>query len=247
MDSITNEKPKTTIWEKIAEEDLYFMMQEMDYSPKQINNQQKARVVLTLLVFILFAAIASFSSAFFYIFGVLFTIYFWRSRYEIVLKKYQKWRFMRHLGFVQFARKIVSYLLQDDGKVSLYTVLQELVKRTEREEDKKLIYQLMSEMRHSPNSIDPFITFAHNSSGTDMAELFMTTIYDFHQSTYEIEVIHELSKTSSEELMRAIDEIIEQKERRFNSFPRKVVMSTFIVFIGYAIAYMYSMIDIFQF
>ena len=95
-------------------------------------------------------------------------------------------------------------------------------------------------MLSKPSDIQPFIDYANRSSGTDMSVLFMSTIFDFQQSTFDTSVIDELGKIASEELINGIDEIINFKLRRFVFFPTKIVMTSFVIVIGFAIAVLIS-------
>lgn len=238
---------KPSIWERLAEEDLYSTMLDMNYLYEDIEQQQKKRVFLTIGLFLFIFCLGYAYSPFYYLFSFIVAFLFYRSRYQYVKNKHKRWVFKRHLGFLIFSRKSVSLLLQNNGRQSLYSVLNKLIQRTNDEADRKLLQQLVSDMRDYPQKIEPFIQFAKVSSGTDMAELFMTTIYSFHQTTSDTDVIYELSKSSSEELMRAIDEIIDMKYDAFSKFPIRVGLATFVVFIAFAITYMLSMADIFRY
>ncbi len=94
----------------------------------------------------------------------------------------------------------------------------------------------MSELTDKPNDIHPFTDFAMRSSGTDMSILFMQTIYDFQQNSYDTNVIDELGKIASAALQRSIDEIVTFKLKRFTFFPTKIVMSAFLIVVGFAAA-----------
>ncbi|PFD12263.1 hypothetical protein CN269_30580, partial [Bacillus thuringiensis] len=87
-----------------------------------------------------------------------------------------------------------------------------------------------------PNDIQPFTDYAMRSSGSDMSINIMQTIYDFQQNSSDTNVINELGQMASTELQRSIDEIIAFKLKRFNFFPTKIVMSSFILVVGFAAA-----------
>lgn len=161
-------------------------------------------------------------------------------RYKKIRSNYSTWKFQRHLQFSKFTRLLIPYLKQSKGQVSLYSVFNKILPRLEDEQDRNSLYKLMSEMSSKPSDIQPFIDYANRSSGTDMSVLFMSTIFDFQQSTFDTSVIDELGKIASEELINGIDEIINFKLRRFVFFPTKIVMSCFVIVIGFAIAVLIS-------
>ena len=66
--------------------------------------------------------------------------------------------------------------------------------------------------------------------------LFMTTLYDYQQNTFDSSIIEELGKMASEQLFNGVDEIIEFKLRKFNMFPTKITMLSLIIVFGYMIS-----------
>lgn len=220
----------------LAEKDLYTMLLEMGNSPSAIIKFQKNRVLQTFLVFLLMIISAYFLGVMFYILILIAPAIIYKQKYKRVEQMYRLWRFERHLQFTKFTRLLIPYLKQGQGEVSLYTVFNKILQRTKKDEDRSTLYQLMSEMTDKPNDITPFIDFAERSSGTDMSVLFMSTVFDFQQNTKDSSVIDELGRISSQELMEGIDEIIEFKLKRFVFYPTKVVMTSFLIVVGYAAA-----------
>lgn len=233
MDNIIDDKPMT-IWEKTAEEELYSMLLEMGYRKESIDKVQRKRIFETIIVFIVFLTLGFVVNNFFFILAFIGTFYLYRSKFKHVLGNYQVWKFNRHLQFNKFTRLLIPYLLQAKGDVALYSIFNKILLRIINEVDRNSLYLLMSEMSSKPSDVNPFIDFANRSSGTDMSVLFMSTIFDFQQSTFDIEVINELGKLSSQELLSSIDDIIQMKLNRFNNFATKITMASFILFIGYA-------------
>lgn len=231
----TIEEPKQSTWEKSAEEHLYSMLNEMGYTNQRIDGYQKKRVFETIAVFLTFLLFGYFLHSIFYVVAFGIGFYYYRSKYSSVLKNYQIWKFNRHLEFNKFTRLLIPYLMQSKGEVALYSIFNKILMRLESDVDRNSLYQLMSEMSTNPNDVNSFINYAKRSSGTDMSILFMSTIFDFQQSSFDIEVINELGKISSEELLSSIDDIIHMKLIRFDNFPTKITMASFVIFIGYAI------------
>lgn len=220
----------------LTEEKLYDMLKEMGNTKQIIDNFQKKRVKQTLMMAIIGFFMGLFLSKWCYLLAIALPIFFYRSKYNNVVKMYNAFKFDRHLSFIKFMRLLIPYLKESEGGASLYQVLRKILKRTENRVDANSVAKLMSEITDRPNDIQPFTDFAIRSSGTDMSVLFMQTIYDFQQNSYDTNVIDELGKIASAELQRAIDEIVAFKLRRFTFFPTKIVMSSFLIVIGFAAA-----------
>ncbi|EJQ72434.1 MULTISPECIES: hypothetical protein [Bacillus] len=220
----------------LTEEKLYDMLKEMGNTKQMIDNFQKKRVKQTLMMAIIGFFMGLFLSKWCYLLAIALPIFFYRSKYNNVVKMYNAFKFDRHLSFIKFMRLLIPYLKESEGGASLYQVLRKILKRTENRVDANSVAKLMSEITDRPNDIQPFTDFAIRSSGTDMSVLFMQTIYDFQQNSYDTNVIDELGKIASAELQRAIDEIVAFKLRRFTFFPTKIVMSSFLIVIGFAAA-----------
>lgn len=220
----------------IAERDLYPMLLEMGNNPKNIDVFQKNRLIQSLFVMIVFFLLGFILSKWLYIGILVGSFLFYKKQYQTIRSQYKIWRFQRHLQFSKFTRLLIPYLKQSKGQTSLYSIFSKLLLRLDNDQDKNSLYRLMTEMSNKPNDIQPFIDYANRSSGTDMSVLFMSTIFDFQQSTFDTSVIDELGEISSEELINGIDEIIIFKLKRFIFFPTKIVMSSFVVVLGFAIA-----------
>lgn len=220
----------------VAEKDLYPMLLEMGNNQRNIDAFQKKRILQSLFLMVIFFFFSTLLSRWLYIGMIVGAFLFYKIQYKNIRSKYRTWRFQRHLQFSQFTRLLIPYLKQSKGQVSLYSIFSKLMQRLDNEQDRSSLYRLMSEMSSKPNDIQPFIDFANRSSGTDMSVLFMSTIFDFQQSTFDTTVIDELGRISSEELINGIDEIITFKLKRFIFFPTKIVMSSFVIVLGFAIA-----------
>lgn len=217
----------------IAEKDLYPLLREMGNSKKRIDQFQKQRIAQTFFVGVLLLLFALFFSSWFYAIAIIVPIIFYRSKYNRVKSQYTTWKFKRHLQFAKFTRLLIPYLKQSKGQTSLYSIFNKILQRTDDPADKNSLYLLMTEMSNKPNEIQPFIDFANRSSGSDMSVLFMSTIFDYQQNSFDTSIIDELGKIASEELLRSIDEIIDYKLRRFTFFPTKIVMSSFVIVMGF--------------
>lgn len=231
-------KTKTSIWEKLAEDKLYHQLREMGDSTKNIDRFQRKRMLFSLFIVAIGAVAGMFVHVWLYLAGPILGAVFYKMQAKKVESYYRAWKFQRQLNFSKFTRLVIPYLKASGGTAALYTIFNKILQRMEDEADKRSLYQLMGEMGDNPESLDPFTDFAERSSGTDMSHLFMSTIYDFQQSTFDVSVIDELGRMASEDMMSAIDEIIEMKLRRFVMFPTKVVMSSFILVAGLGVGLM---------
>ncbi|WP_382920373.1 hypothetical protein [Streptomyces sp. NPDC057062] len=240
-----NTSKRNKIYRLIAERDLYHILLEIVNTQKRIDQFQKSRIKQSFLVMIVFFVCGLLFSKWFYLGSLIGTVLFYKWKHKKVRSEYSLWKFRRHLQFSKFSRLLIPYLKQSKGQVSLYSIFNKILPRLDDEQDRSSLYKLMSEMSSKPNDIQPFIDYANRSSGTDMSVLFMSTIFDFQQSTFDTSVIDELGKIASEELINGIDEIIAFKLRRFVFFPTKIVMSSFVIVLGFAIAVLiYNLSDI---
>ncbi|WP_308036056.1 hypothetical protein [Virgibacillus sp. AGTR] len=227
---------KPSIWERFAEDKLYHQLREMGDTTKNIDKFQRKRALFSLFIVLIGCVTGAFVHVWLYLTGPIFGVVFYKMQAKKVDRFYKAWKFQRQLNFSKFTRLVIPYLKR--RTTALYTIFNKILQRTDDEADKRSLYQLMGEMGDNPESLDPFTDFAERSSGTDMSHLFMSTIYDFQHSTFDVSVIDELGRMASEDMMNAIDEIIEMKLRRFVMFPTKVVMSSFILVAGLGVGLM---------
>lgn len=229
---------KPSIWEKIAEDKLYHQLREMGDTTKAIDKFQRKRTLFSLFLVLIGCVAGMFVHVWLYLSGPILGFWFYKMQAKRVDNYYRGWKFQRQLNFSKFTRLVIPYLKASGGTMALYTIFNKILQRTEDEADRRSLYQLMGEMGDKPQSLEPFTDYAERSSGTDMSHLFMSTIFDFQQSTFDVSVIDELGKMASEDMMNAIDEITTMKLRRFVMFPTKVVMSSFILVAGLGVALM---------
>lgn len=222
-------------WEKMAEDHVYAMLRDMGNSEPNIQKFQKNRFFQSMLIAVVTLLIGLFMGQNLVMLAspaVGFLIY--KMKVSSIKGMYGQWKFERELEFSRFVRLLIPYLKQSGGDVSLYTVFNKMLGRMDSEEDRNSLYMLMGEMSSRPGDMRPFSDYADRSSGSDMAHLIMSTVYDFQQSTQDTTVIDELGKMASDHMMDAIDQIIAMKIKRFGMFPTKIVMSSFILVIGFA-------------
>lgn len=229
MDVATHE----TIWHKLAEKDLYKMFKELQYTDEMFIKFQKNRLIKCVL-FIIAGVILAFIEPYLVVLGITLAFIQWTGEYKKLKRFYNNSIFQKQLIFSKFTRMLIPYLLQSNA--TLYNVFNKMLFRIEDGYVKSSLENLIIEMNDNPNSEEPFKKFALNASGTDQAVLFMTTLYDYQQNTFDSSVIEELGKMASEQLFNGVDEIIDFKLRRFNMFPTKITMLSIIIVFGYMIS-----------
>lgn len=230
-----------------AERDLYPILREMGHSKLEIDKFQKKRFRNSLIAFFLLLCMGLLISSWFYGAAFFGAFLFYKSRYKKIKAQYNVWKFQRHLQFSRFTRLLIPYLKQSAGKASLYSIFNRILIRMDNEEDRNSLYRLMTEMTDKPNDIQPFKDYAERSSGTDMAETFMSTIFDYQQTSFDSKVITKLGKISNKELIHGIDEIINYKLKRFAFFPTKIVMSCFVIVLGFTVCILLANLPSMQF
>ena len=222
-----------TIWHKLAEKDLYKMLKELRYTDEMFIKYQKNRFTKSIL-FLVAGIILAFIQPYLIIAGIVLALFQWTNEYKRVKRFYNNSLFQKQLTFSKFTRMLIPYLLQSNA--TLYNVFNKMLFRLEEGYVKSSLENLIIEMNDNPNSEEPFKKFALTASGTDQAVLFMTTLYDYQQNTFDSSIIEELGKMASEQLFNGVDEIIEFKLRKFNMFPTRITMLSLIIVFGYMIS-----------
>ena len=217
-----------TIWHKLAEKDLYKMLKELRYTDEMFIKYQKNRFTKSIL-FLVAGIILAFIQPYLIIAGIVLALFQWTNEYKRVKRFYNNSLFQKQLTFSKFTRMLIPYLLQSNA--TLYNVFNKMLFRLEEGYVKSSLENLIIEMNDNPNSEEPFKKFALTASGTDQAVLFMTTLYDYQQNTFDSSIIEELGKMASEQLFNGVDEIIE-----FNMFPTRITMLSLIIVFGYMIS-----------
>ncbi|KGX85188.1 hypothetical protein [Pontibacillus litoralis] len=229
----TKANPKPNIWVRMAESKLYEMCMEMGFTEERFIKYQKKRFFRAVF-FSLPLIIASFFFQWWWsIIGFLIGGFLWWNEYKRATKFYNNFNFNKQLEYQKFTRMIIPYLLQSDS--TIYSVFSKMIERVEDGHLKGCLERLLIEMNEYPNADTPFVNFAKAASGTDSAVLFMTTLFDYQQSSSDPTIIMELGQMSSEQLFEGIDEIVSYKIRKFSFYPTKLTMSSFVVTLGYAI------------
>lgn len=231
--TIENEK-KLTFWHKIAESNLFSMLLEMGDQESAIIKFQKKRLLKSILALVAGIIAGILYNKFIILLGIGLAVFVWMNEYKRVTRFYKNFLFEKQLVFNKFTRMLIPLLLQKGA--TLYVVLNKMRDRIEDGYVKEALERFLIALNEKPNSEKPFYQFAVEASGTDQAILFMTTLYDYQQNSYDTSILEELGRMSSQELFEGVDEIINFKLRKFSLFPTKLTMATFLIILGYAVA-----------
>lgn len=227
-----NEKNK--IWFKLAEHDLYSMIRNMRYDDVAFIKWQKKRFLKCFVLFLIFGVSLVFISPYFIFVGIGIAIYQWMNDYKRIKSTYNNFLFKKNLTFSKFARMLIPYLYRKNA--TLYSTFNRMLNRLEEGHVKECLQRLIIDMNNNPNSVEPFKKFALDASGTDNSILFMNTLYDYQQHSFDQSIISELGKMASEDLFNGVDEIINYKLKKFDMYPTKLTMINLIIVFGYMIA-----------
>ncbi|KYD11476.1 hypothetical protein B4102_2204 [Heyndrickxia sporothermodurans] len=233
MNAVSSIENKPSIWIRIAEHNLFDMCKEMGFTEERFIKYQKKRLFRSLLFGFPLIVAAFIFQWWWSLAGIAISTFLWWNEYNRAKKIYGNFNFEKQLQFSKFARMLIPYLLQTEA--TLYSVFTRLLDRLEEGHVKSSLERLLIEMNEYPNSEVPFVRFAVDASGTDSAILFMTTLYDFQQNTFDHSIIMELGQLSSTQLFEGVDEIISFKLRKFSMYPTKLTMASFVITLGYAI------------
>lgn len=239
---------KTSIWEKIAEDEVFEIGFKMGHDAKTIEGWQKKRILQSLLVFILFLIFSLFVSKWLVLVGAVGAVAFYFMKISSLRKAYANHNFLKQIEFYKFFRLLIPYLYQSvQNNTGIFSIFTQMHSKMEENAFKKSFSEFIADITYNPAKIEPYLRFAEDVSGTDRASLMMATVFDFQNSSPDVTVIQELSKTASEELFEGIEEIIIFKSRKFYLYPTYIVMSCLMPMLGFLIAYGYDVISNIQF
>lgn len=256
---MTKSKIKKNIWESFAEKEIYEIGFKMGYQPHQIDAWQQRRILESLLVFVGVSLIAYFYNPLGYLAAIGLAVLYYLSKKSSLRKKYHNYTFLKQIEFYRFFRLLIPYLYEaHETNRSILSILVQMHEEMTKAEEKtiqlnatkkkpvldkesafrKSLSSFITDLSYHPGDIQPYLNFAEDVSGTDRAALMMSTIYDFQNSSPDLTVIQELSKTATEELFEGIQEIIAFKSRKFYFYPTYIVMSCMLPMFGFLVGYM---------
>lgn len=223
-------------WHLVAEPDLFDMVVKSGYGEYEFVVFQKKRLRNSLLSTLAAAIPAILISPWLAFLGTIFFVYTWRMFYTKEKREYQNTLYEKQISWYVFMRLLVSLLTGDGKRDSINVVFKKILERLEEGEFKKHLHRLIIDMTEDSETVMPFLTFANNAAGgTDSALTFMTALYNFKNHTHDNSVLDELSDLARNEMMRAIHEIRQKKEKEFYFFPTKLTMLNVIPMFGFMI------------
>lgn len=225
---------------QLLNNDLKEKLLEMGNSEVAIYNFQKKRLYLSILSVLSALVLIMIHQQFVGLGAIVLAVFMWFQQERKVKKMYQFFQFKKQLNFSKFMRLMIPYLLQEND--SLYSIFNRMYTRIEDQYIKKNLETLMVEMNEYPGVIAPYEQFAQRCSSSETAVLFMTTLFDFQQSSFDSSVIKELGQIASEELFTSIDDIAALKLKRFGMFPTKMTMGSFLITMGFIIGLIIDLI-----
>lgn len=239
-------KPSTPVkvesytFSKTVGKSVYTKMRAMDTSNAYINKWQFNRFMTSAIVaiFSLVAVAVMNLKPIYFGGGIVVALLLYLIKGRSVSGYYTRYKFNRNLEFAKFARLIVPLLKQMKDGVSIYSVFAQILPRLQSPIDRKLLQRLMIQITDRPNDIEPYIEFSRSMSGTDFSLTFMTLLYDVSQGATDDNIIENLGKEVSSQLMDVITDIIEFKKSKFTNFPTKIVAPNMILIIGFMVCMM---------
>ena len=213
------------------------MLVKMDTSLGSIQRRMKSRVLMSSSVVVM-AAIAAlilhnkFSSA---IVGVAFLLGagLWIMDSRKTTNYYREYRLQRQIAFSQFTRLAAAYLPELSKGANLYSLFKKILPRMDNKRDHASLETLMIDMQVDPDDPKPFMTFAHEFSASDSAEMIMGTIQQMYQGNVDDHNIRALADLANNDMLRQIDDVITYKIRKFNNLTTRVAMCSMIVIFGF--------------
>lgn len=230
----TEVSERKNFWLKIAESNLATILDNMGYNQEWLIRFQKKRLLRAIIAFALGTVVGALISTWIMLIGPVLAVFVWSLEYRRILAAYKKYQYQNELQFNKFSRMLIPFLRETNA--NLYSALNKMLKRMDESHVKDALKRLLIGMNDQPNSEEPFRTFANEASGTDRAMLFMMTLFDYQQSSYDTSIINELGQMASKQLFDGVREIADYKLRKFSMFPTKITMASFIPIIGYAVA-----------
>ena len=239
-------KPSTPVkvesytFSKTVGKSVYTKMRAMDTSNAYINKWQFNRFMTSAIVaiFSLVTVAVMNLKPIYFGGGIVVALLLYLIKGRSVSGYYTRYKFNRNLEFAKFARLIVPLLKQMKDGVSIYSVFAQILPRLQSPIDRKLLQRLMIQITDRPNDIEPYIEFSKSMSGTDFSLTFMTLLYDVSQGATDDNIIENLGKEVSSQLMDVITDIIEFKKSKFTNFPTKIVAPNMILIIGFMVCMM---------
>lgn len=225
-----------SFFSRLLSDGVYQNLLEMNNTKENIEKWAKKKIRTSAICFSIFVVLGFLMSLYLIPIGLVVSMLIYLDTIKSVKVVYQQFRFERQIQFSKFSRLLVPILKQTRGGINLRSVFERIVPRMPHEIDKKILQRLMLDVSRNPSSFDPFKMFAKQMSGTDSSRLFMVTLARLAQGSANLQVIDQLSRIASEEMMAGIEQIIHFKLSRFSGLYMKMVGAILVFVLGASIA-----------
>lgn len=213
------------------------MLVKMDTSLVSIQRRMRNRFLMSGFVVVIATIVAlilhnKFSAA---IFGAAFLLGagLWILDSRKTTSYYREYRLERQIAFAQFTRLAAAYMPELSKGANLYSLFKKILPRMDNKRDHASLEALMIDMQVDPDDPKPFMTFAHEFSASDSAEMIMGTIQQMYQGNVDDHNIRALADLANSDMLRQIDDVITYKIKKFNNLTTRVAMCSMIVIFGF--------------
>lgn len=217
----------------------------MHMTVDQIQKRMKKRALIVAVILIGsfgFAFASSSHTGSIMLFGILLASFTWYYDISATKKYFQNYNVNRLIAWATFVRMASAYLPELKTGSNMYVVLQKVVPRLEKREDRENLQRLLIEMRADPQDSRPFLRFAHEYSVSKSAEMIMLVIQSMYLGDVNDHNIQALANEATVELTRQTSVVIEHKLKRFEQLGTKVVVCFIIPTISYVMMLMVNQI-----
>lgn len=214
--------------------------------PSQRIKYARSRILTSLVFAIMGLVFGLLFHNMYIILGVFaFSVLLYWQRGSALKKQYENFMFKQELAFAKFFSNLAPVLTKVVNGKPMYQVLKDLESRMEDPQSKKTVQLFMLELNENPGSDEPYVHVAQNFSNSPESVTRMLSVAQIVRSNAGIPVVRRLARSSADELMAKVDQIVMAKKRKFASITTQVTMAAmpmiFGIVIGMIIAQMTSM------
>lgn len=230
-------------WIKLLPNKTVYRLREMNWTYAKIDKLSRSIHLKVLIIILLGLITTAVSRNLFPLILIVFGIAYRIMEFNAIKNKYSSFTKQRNIEFLYFFMLLVPHLRQAQGKTGLYRVLSKMEDRLNGKgingSDgilKDGINRLMLRLTNQPGSVEPFLLFAKECSGSELAEDVSVSLFDWQQNSDDEHQIERLKGRVDRALEKRIEEIVNAKIDRFYWYSSRVVSAVFIVFLGILIS-----------
>lgn len=234
------ETNKRALWQRVYPAVVYDKMTQLRYGETKQKNKAFMTAVKTGLLVLMSPLLFTRGEEWYYgLLILLMALVLYQTDIMMINKDWDDFNQRRHYEFLYFFQLVVPYLKQaGTSKLGLFNVLNRMEPRLSPADDKRDgilkhgVNTLLIEMTNRPNDINVFKEFAHQCSGTDIAEDIAVSLFDWQQNSTNTEQLDRLGAKINRALEARIDEMVEKKLDRFGFYSQRVLFATIIMSMG---------------